>query len=243
MHLSNKNILITGTRSGLGKYLHEMLPGSIGLNRENSNEVISNLSKNGINTIVHCACNKNQNEYYQQYIDNLKFTETLCSIPHKKFIFISSIDVYSDKQNTYSVVKNICEKLVENLSNKPVVLRLSALIGAGMKKNNVLKVLLDEKPSLSLTKDSTYSLVSYSHVLKVIKGCIKNNIHGTYDVVAKKEITIDGISKYCKKEAVVFGNYKYISKVTSGGVIEKKLNLLQKTSAEVLKDFLNEQQV
>ena len=242
MHLENNSkILVTGVGSGLGKYIHEKIPSSLGMNRNNCKDILQKIRYEGVDTIVHCACNKSRDKYYDLYNDNLKLTELLSDVPHKNFVFISSVDVYSDVDNVYSMMKKVAEDIVKIRSNQFLILRLSALLGKHMKKNNIVKAVFDERPILSLTKDSTYSLISYEHVLKIITESVKNNIFGTYDVVAKKEISMRDIVEYCgKKDTVKFGEYNYLTKKIDGGIIEKKLGLAHNDSQYALESYINE---
>lgn len=95
MFLINPNYLITGASSGLGKYLHKNLGGAP-LTRQASNKKKERIKKIGVNVIIHCAFNSDRNpKSVEQYFqDNVSLTEELTKIPHKKFIFISSVDVY-----------------------------------------------------------------------------------------------------------------------------------------------------
>ena len=52
MHLKSNKILITGTKSGLGKFLNDNLPGCFTVTRENSK-----VSKIDYDLIIHCAFN------------------------------------------------------------------------------------------------------------------------------------------------------------------------------------------
>ena len=172
---NNSNIIVTGVKSGLGKYIHEGYPGSLGLRRNNLTSVLQSSASRDIDTIIHCACNKSKDNYYDLYNDNLKLVETLCNIPHKNFVFISSIDVYSKEENIYSMMKKVAESIVENKSNNFLTLRISALLGKYMKKNNICRVIFDENPTLSLTSDSTYSLISYEHIYQIISNSIASH--------------------------------------------------------------------
>ena len=240
MHSESKN-LITGVGSGLGKYLYETLPNSLGFTRTNCNEVLSSLQKRGVDTIIHCAYNKNNTDLCGLYEDNLKLTERLCRIPHKHFIYISTIDVYSSQITPYNLLKKMSEEIVLRDCNNPLILRLSALLGEQMKKNNILKVVDDANPSLSLTEDSTYSLISYSHVKKVVYESIHKGLIGKYDVVAKSLIDMRNIVKICEKtQDVSYGKYQYLTQELQGGIIERVLGLNHTHSIDVLRGFMRE---
>ena len=89
MYSTNK-ILITGTTSGLGKYLYENIPNSISLNRKDT------FIDNNFDVIIHNAfspqgANKNDIKDYYKYInDNILLTKKLVDIKPKKFIYIST---------------------------------------------------------------------------------------------------------------------------------------------------------
>ena len=93
--LQNK-VLVTGANSGLGKYIASQIDCAI-LTRENSKSVLDKT----YDTIIHCAFNsrKNVNDYYEIVRDNIFLTKDLCKVPHNKFVFISSIDVYQEEDN------------------------------------------------------------------------------------------------------------------------------------------------
>ncbi len=91
------NILVTGSNSGLGKYIHNST-GAIGLKRDTSEEEIEKIRKSPIDFIIHCAFNSQRDvdtdSVYDYLEDNILLTKQLVSFPHRKFIFISSVDVY-----------------------------------------------------------------------------------------------------------------------------------------------------
>ena len=73
--------LITGIGSGLGKYLFENLPNSIGLSRDTFN-----LIKNeDYDTIIHCAFNKENNitDYFKYLEDNIFLTQNLLKLKYR----------------------------------------------------------------------------------------------------------------------------------------------------------------
>ena len=70
MPLQNDKVLITGTKSGLGKYLSKQFTECFCLNRENKQDVIDKALQ--IQLIVHCAFNtKRDANTYQLLKDNI----------------------------------------------------------------------------------------------------------------------------------------------------------------------------
>ena len=107
-------VLVTGTNSGLGKYIASQIDCSV-LTRDNSESVL----KKSYDTIIHCAFNsrKNVNDYYDIVRDNIFLTKDLCKIEHNKFVFISSIDVYQEEDNLYKISKLMSESIVKKNGN------------------------------------------------------------------------------------------------------------------------------
>ena len=127
------NIIISGTSSGLGRYLKENLD-AYSYNRNGLN---SSMPKSKNNIIIHTAFNSSKSILERDipaYInDTINLTNKLLEIPHKKIIFISSIDVYptnnkihkeenelflESNKSIYSLSKLTAESLIRKKSNK-----------------------------------------------------------------------------------------------------------------------------
>ena len=97
--------LIAGHRSGLGKYLYDNL-GGIGFDRAISSSEFESVRSKGVDVIIHCAFNSvrevNSKNLYSYLSDNVFLTKKLTKIPHKKFIYISSVDVYPKNNQKHS---------------------------------------------------------------------------------------------------------------------------------------------
>ena len=80
-----ERFLITGVGSGLGKYLLDHIPNSVGLKRGEFNLI----KYKDFDTIIHCAFNKeNIITDYKKYLeDNIFLTQKLLQLKYKKFIF------------------------------------------------------------------------------------------------------------------------------------------------------------
>ena len=239
MHLENSRILITGTRSGLGKYLSEMFPNSVNLNRENKNTVLQQLQS--IDYVIHCAFNTSREieDYYQFLDDNIFLTKFLSELSPEKFIYISSVDVYSSEKTYYNMFKLFAESIVRKKCENHLILRCSALIGKNMRKNNFLRIVDDAVPRLSLTSNSTYNFVSHSDVYSVICGSITDDVKGTYDMVSAKNITIADLSSMFNKQSE-FGGFYYETPTVDNQELIRVFDFMNKTSKEVVEDFIRE---
>lgn len=206
MLLKNKKILITGTSSGLGKFLSKSLPGCVSVTRENKH--YPNLE---YDLIIHCAYNtKEKADKYKILQDNIFFTKNLCKLKTKKFVYISTIDVYKEEKNEYNILKSLAESIIRKECKNYLLLRCSAMIGKDMRKNNLLKIIEDNEPILSLTKDSTFNFIRHEQILQIIVDSFDKNISGIYDVVSNNNVMLEEISKFFEKNCQ-YGSYKYIT--------------------------------
>ena len=88
------NYLVTGINSGLGKYLFNNLKCGmvLGLDRNNFNQI----KDYDYDAVIHCAFNKSLKveDHYQYLEDNIFLTQKLLQLWYKKFIYISTTNVY-----------------------------------------------------------------------------------------------------------------------------------------------------
>lgn len=250
-------ILVTGHKNGLGKYFFEKFD-AIGWDKDISSKQVSNLKKKGVDIIIHCAFNSSpevDNESLFTYLqDNVFLTKELVSIPHKKFIFFSSVDVYpkdkdkhSEKEiinlnsveNIYGITKLISESIVKNYSKNYLILRCSAFLGKYSRKNSLIKIIEKEKCKLTLDKNSEFNYILYEDVLNLIQKSIKRNLKGVYNLASSQNIKIYEIAKIFNRK-VKFGNYHY----NSGKIDNRKTCRLdsnfKKTSKEIINIFIKE---
>jgi dTDP-4-dehydrorhamnose reductase len=214
MLLENKKILITGANSGLGKFLAENLSGCIAITRDNNQ--YPNIE---YDLVIHCAYNtKEKIDKYKILQDNIFFTKDLCKLKTKKFVYISTIDVYNQEKNEYNIVKRLAESIVEEENENYLILRCSAMIGKDMRKNNFLKIIQDDEPVLSLAKDSTFNFIRHEQILRIIIDSFNQNITGIYDVVSSSNVELKEVSKLLEKNCQ-YGKYKY----TTSNIDNKKL--------------------
>ena len=203
-------ILITGTSSGLGKFLYEKLDGAQKFDRNNLSPTTPT------NIIIHCGWEygKPNTQYYIQ--DAIELFQILSKISHIKFIFLSTIDIYP-KNNTihyeeelidprnilgiYGLGKFIVEKFVEKLPNY-TILRLSSLLGKYTLNNNIKRLSRYEDIDISL--DSEFNFITYEQVLHFINLIILKDIKGIYNIASKTNIILRNIN-----ELVFDGTYIY----------------------------------
>jgi nucleoside-diphosphate-sugar epimerase len=239
-------VLITGTNSGLGKFLYENIPNSISLTRDNRKELINNLKDENVDLIIHCAFGSQggyeQNniiDYFKYIDDNILLTKELTDIPHKKIIYISSLAVYDPNPINYKFIKLYSESIITTLGTNPLILRCPAMLGQHMRPNNILRLINDCNTQLSLTKDSSFNYVLHSDILDFILYCYENNINDIIPFVSSTNITIKEISNILGVDAN-YGNYTFNTMLISNETLLKYTNKFNKTSQEVFKQFLQQ---
>jgi len=184
------DFLITGIKSGLGKYLHINIPGSQGLSRVN----FDSLSEEGYNTIVHCAFNK---EYpitdYKKYMeDNIFLTQKLKALPHKYFVYISTVDVYQTSPTVYALFKRFAESLLDSYD---LILRCPMMFGDTMKPNHATK-LKANIGRIGISGESTFNYILMQDILRFITTGDYRHYSGVIDFVSEDIIELKEVKRY-----------------------------------------------
>ena len=239
----NNKILVTGTKSGLGKYIYETLPNTVGLSRENRKILIK--KNDCYDMIIHCAFNtknagkKDIDDYFDYVDDNILLTNDLVKLKHKKFVYMSSISVYDKIPTPYNQTKLFAESIVQKISNKPLIIRCASLLGSAMRSNTITKIITEDNPRITLSKESTYNFVMHKDIVEFISKCYNNNVTGIFDFLASDFIRLEDIVKRLNRE-VNFGEYTF----TTNKVDNKKLTGMfpefNKSSWEALELFIEE---
>lgn len=250
-------ILTTGILSGLGKYIHENL-GGIGLTRATSPEDMEKLKNSGVDVIIHCASNSrrgiNSDSLYHYLEDNVLLTEKLVFIPHKKFIFLSSVDVYPKKaivhseddiidvdsiNGIYGITKLMSESIIKSNCGNYLILRGTALLGKYSRKNSLIKIIEDEDCTLTLSGKSLFNYVLHSDVLDFIKLSIDRDIKGVYNLASSENITLLEVANMLGKK-VKFGTYFYDVGNIKNSKISSGFPVFKRTSKEIVTQFIGD---
>ena len=183
--------LITGTSSGLGKYIFE-----------STNSILYDRNKPDMynkikyNFIIHAAHGKqlNNQSFIDYYYSQYAILKNLLKLKFNKFIFISSIDTCSDEDNlsNYALCKIKLENHIKNTSSNYQILRPGLLIGYDMRVNQLLKVAINQTSQLTLSPRSTFGLVFYNDILSIIN----SNYSGTMNVLPPRIVSLQEVSDY-----------------------------------------------
>lgn len=254
------NILVSGTNSGLGRYLFESFV-NLGVNTLAWNREVLSRPAEAMDAIIHCAgptkhevLNSNLYEYYESHVE---LTRKLLSLPHKLFVYISSIDVYPTQplrtltgttedstfrvdfpSSMYGIFKLLAEKFVEKHSSTFLILRCSALLGPYARPNSLIKIATHRSCKLSLSGSSELNYVDCQSVLHFIQAALeRDNVRGVYNLVSHQNYSLEAAAKDLNRE-VEFGNFTYLTGSINNSKAAAILPEFSKTSQEVALNFL-----
>lgn len=196
--------LISGNGRGLGKYLYDNLPNSIGFGREQQHLIQNS------DYIVHCAFNKENNitDHYQYLEDNIFLTKKLLECYSKKFIYISTIDVYSQTPTIYSLFKQFSESIVKK-HPETLILRCSMMLGPTMNPNHVTK-LKDNVEQIGLSGESTFNYILMEDICNFIYNEDLSKYSGIMDFTSNSNTKLSEVKEYFNSTTKL-GDYKYES--------------------------------
>jgi len=211
-------ILVTGARKGLGAFLCSYW-------KEWECDAFTRgtwlLPHSEYDVVVHCAFNTKNNpsdcelaEYFQ---DNIILTHELLKIQAKRFVFISSIDVYPEDheyktenddidinsvRNIYGQCKLVCEDMVSRHDDY-LILRCGGIIGPNKIPRSITNII--ENRHSSLTKNST---VNYVHQKTIADLIMTPDVQRkTVNVVSDESMTISEMEELYP--GITYGLYEY----------------------------------
>jgi nucleoside-diphosphate-sugar epimerase len=228
------NILVTGTGSGLGHAVFDSL-GGCSLRRGTALDSPQLLAAQPFDAIVHCSVNAakrvTMETAYSYFDDNFLLTQRLLGMPHRKFIYVSSFDVYPRRGSSikededfdldglagpYSFTKLFSELLVRKLSKNYLILRPSTLLGPVMRPNTTKRMLTERAVTVFLSGDSRFNYVLHEDVVAFIRLALDRDLTGIYNIASRDTVTLAEIAKQLDLD-VHFGKHRYdIGPVDSG---------------------------
>lgn len=217
-------LLVSGAASGLGRYLARRL-GATPLVRGTPIAELEHGS--AFDAIIHCAAaayrNVTNRSLYRYLADNLLLTRDLCAIPHRRFIYMSSIAVYpSDATDTtpdavipcdqphdlYRLMKLGGEAITLANATRPLVLRISGMLGEDARPNTVSRILGEDDLRVSLAAESSFNYVLHQDIGDFVERSFEFDLAGTFNVAASANVELREIADTFGK-SVSWGNFVY----------------------------------
>lgn len=247
-------MLITGTGSGLGRFLLKSFSGSPFDHKRIKSELEYHRRRR-YDCIVHCGFDTRNELYakdlYPYYQSNFRLMEKLLAIKHKLFIFISSVAVYpigrvdcreedvihlKDRVSIYGYAKLIAEQIAIAQATSSLVLRPVSIVGPEARQNNIMRVLKNDETSLTLKPDSRYNLVSQKQIAQFIQFAYKNNIKGIFNLGAKNTASLKEIAMAvgCRP---AFGSHLYEVPNVSTRKVRRICGLFNNDTLDIAKEI------
>lgn len=218
------SLLVTGARSGLGRYLAERL-GGIAMTRENAEELLR--SERRFDVVVHAAYSRlkdvARDDLYKYYQDTVALTERVSRLCRRQLIFVSSVSVYPttggehrEDENIrvervptlYGATKLLCEVVCAERVPVSTSLRLSSLLGEYSPDNVTMRLLRGRADRLPLTATSVFDFVTYDEVEAVVRAAVEEKLSGVVNVASARPIALERIAQFLGA-SVEYGDVEY----------------------------------
>ena len=250
---NEKKILVTGSGSGLGKFLCKKLDAD-DFSRKNATEFFT--TNHNYDTIIHTAFNRSSNPLksdFRSYLDdNIFLTERLTKIPHQKFIYISSIDIYPKDLplvgeeddflvdgigGWYGRSKLIAEEIVKKNCKNSLILRPSAMIGKDSRENSLIKILKNLPTKLTLSPYSSFNYILHDDVLSFIRKAVDQNLEGTFNLASSSNIDLQTVVKKYDNKNIEFGEFLYKTQQLNNNKAKSVSDVFNKSSLDNIEIF------
>ncbi|MBO98802.1 MAG: hypothetical protein CL730_00825 [Chloroflexi bacterium] len=210
---NTNKILITGTKSGLGKYLSSFIKGTT--NIETQNEL--NLHKSSsFKIIIHCAGSNSHRfkDFLKLIKNNIILTYKLLRFRSDLFVFFSTVDIFSDKFNFFSLTKYISERIIIFFHSNFLIYRCSAMLGIDMRNNHVNKILSFKTEKLNLSFESEFRYITHQSIFEQILEDINSNKKGIFTLTSKNPKNLKFFCDHYANNKIGFGEYVYKTKIS-----------------------------
>lgn len=225
IELSKIRCLISGTKSGIGKFLSHELPKAERFDRK---APISKYKKKDYDIIIHCAYDgdllNGHKNLFNQSISNIKLVEDLCDIECKIFIFFSSVDVYplnfdgnlsnfklgfGNYHTRHAFFKMIGESIVLSKIKNYLILRPTLMVGKDARLSTVTNIICGKKGPYSLTKTSRFNIITHDQIFFCIQAALRRNKTGIINLFSDLEFSLEELAKQVKNENISWGKFEY----------------------------------
>ena len=237
--------LVIGARRGLGAYLCERF-NAICAERGTDLEALDRQD-----TIIYCAADASPitpfGKIYQSLESNILTLNQALSIPHKNFIYLSSVDVYPKNGSFhyedevielesltggYASFKLMGEALVMGKATSALILRPASLFGRNMRPNNIIRM-IGGTDNITLNEQATFNCITYEMLEGLIRNSLLKNITGIINCAASDDVSFVEVADSVKFSGA-YGKHSY----AAPRVCNKKAITLNPDFAKSSKDIL-----
>jgi nucleoside-diphosphate-sugar epimerase len=231
--MADFKLLISGTTSGLGNTFYRMLGGTPLVRGMSLDDPLIRAAQ-PFDAIIHCAVNTTNpvmmSQGFHYFDDNLVLTQRLLKIPHKRFVYMSTLDVYprlnrpiaededvdlSSLRGPYAFTKLFSELLVREHSDNYLILRLATLLGPVMRPTVTRRLLTEKGCQVGLAAESRYNYILQSDVVKFVGLALDTGLSGTYNIASREAVALSDMAKQLNLSATFGTKYYDIGPINS----------------------------
>lgn len=240
--------LVTGAAQGLGFAMARALDAETYVRGDS-------FPDGEFDTIVHCAANTmrpvRMADAARYFDDNVGLTDRLLGLPHRRFVYVSSVDVYGrgpglandnpavDHLELYAATKLMSEGLVKWRGQHPLILRPASLLGwERTRRSTIVRLLTEVRPQLYVSADSRFNFVLHHDVCEFVLRCIECGIEGTFNLGSLLPVSLGWVARTLGLEPR-WGPYTYDIGRLDVEPAAEILPAFRRTSAETLDLFID----
>ena len=240
---------VVGAGAGIGRFLAKKLGAIPFVRGDDPNMLI------GVDTIIYCAAKARfetpQDDIAAALEDNLFLLDRISRVPHKRFVYFSSVDVYpvdagvhredeklvlEQVRSGYPAFKLMAEAVVLKRCVAPLILRPTSLFGPGMRPNNIVRLFNRDPAGLSLRADATFNCITYDMVAALIEAAYRKGVSGIVNCAAADSVCLRDLAHEIGYEGD-FGIHVYQAPRLSNQKARALVSGFERSSFEILKDF------
>ena len=228
----------------------------LGVNSTNYKHAVGSKS----NLLINCNGNNfrykaNENPVWDFKKSVESVINTIFDFSYKKYLYISTIDVYSDKSDpdnnyegieinlskldTYGYNKWLAERIIEKFTTNYIIFRTGTVLGQKLRKGPVFDLLSGNE--LFMSSKSELSFIDTENIFLAIKGALDQGIKNEIvNLVGTGSITLDSIIKEFPIKAKFASDSK--RKIYKYNINNKKLKSFYsiKHTSSITKQFIKE---
>lgn len=212
----------------------------------------------GADVIIHsaanCAREVSLRNLYGYLDDNILLTERLVAAPHRKFVFISSVDVYpggagphaeeeeipaDSARGVYAMSKMMSEAVVRQRCENHLILRMTTPLGPYTERGTTVRLIKDPSWVPALSGESRYNYVLYADLGDFIRLALEKDLRGTFNAAASGNIRLRDVARLLGASRE-FGAVSYDVGDIDNSRIRAAWPAFSRTSEENLARFLLE---